>query len=264
MREKRKRTVASFFAQIEWQVAIAFALFLAALAGTYWIHRAGAGLPDPRQATYVLASIGAVLGLATSVAFGFVVFFLNHANSRKHDLYFKFKAGLFDFDKFLKEYPAGNVVVSESLALSWQLKFLKMSDFPILDWLERLAKVTDAVGAPVKINCGDPNVSNKVLGVLGCLEEIVHEIGILCVRQIVAGVHVQTVIKAFVTLGLLLLSLVLSNLLSGAIASAVASALPVLFATMAALILFEIGWYLHREADELLDFVEKDGNDNKP
>jgi hypothetical protein len=139
-----------------------------------------------------------------------------------------------------------------------------MSDFPILDWLERLAKVTDAVGAPVKINCGDPNVSNKVLGVLGCLEEIVHEIGILCVRQIVAGVHVQTVIKAFVTLGLLLLSLVLSNLLSGAIASAVASALPVLFATMAALILFEIGWYLHREADELLDFVEKDGNDNKP
>jgi hypothetical protein len=32
---------------------------------------------------------------------------------------------------------------------------------------------------------------------------------------------------------------------------------------MAALILFEIGWYLHREADELLDFVEHSGDDNE-
>jgi uncharacterized membrane protein YbhN (UPF0104 family) len=117
MAKKEKRTVASFFAQTGWQVAIAFALFLAALVRAHQIHRAGASLPDPRQATYVLASIGAVLGLATSVAFGFVIFFVNQANSRKHDLYFKFKTGLFDFDKFLKEYPAGNVVVSESLAL---------------------------------------------------------------------------------------------------------------------------------------------------
>jgi hypothetical protein len=145
MREKRKRTVTSFFAQTKWQVGISFALFLVALLRAYLVHRAGASLPDPRQATYVLASIGAVLGLATSVAFGFVVFFVNHANSRKHDLYFKFKAALFDFDGFLKEYPASNLLVSESLALSWQLKFLKMSDFPILDWTDHLVRVTARV-----------------------------------------------------------------------------------------------------------------------
>ncbi len=93
MAKKGKRTVASFFAQTGWQVAIAFVLFLAALVRAYQIHRAGTSLPDPRQATYVLASIGAVLGLATSVAFGFVVFIVNQANSRKHDLYFRFKTG---------------------------------------------------------------------------------------------------------------------------------------------------------------------------
>src|SRR5947208_2000909 len=134
MSEKRKRTVVSFLAQTKWQVAISFALFVVALVRAYQLHRAGNALSDPRQATYVLASIGAVLGLATSVAFGFVVFFVNQANTRKHDLYFKFKAGLFEFDKFLKEYPAGIIPVSQSLALSWKLKFLKMSDFPILDW----------------------------------------------------------------------------------------------------------------------------------
>lgn len=260
MREKRKRTVASFFAQTEWQVAIALALFLAALVRAYQIHRTGASPLDPRQATYVLASIGAVLGLATSVAFGFVIFFVNQANSRKHDLYFKFKAGLFDFDKFLKEYPARISLVSECSELSWRLKSLKMSDFPVLDWADRLIGVTEELEAADETGCEDPNLSNKVLGFLVYLEDIVSEIGVLCIRQLVAGNHVRTVIKAFVTLALLLLSLVLSYLLSGAIASAVTSALPVLFATMAALILFEIGWYLHREADELLDFVEKDDN----
>lgn len=262
MARKRKRTFASFFAQTKWQVAISFVLFLVALVRAYQIHRTGASLPDPHQATYVLASIGAVLGLATSVAFGFVVFLVNQASSRKHDLYFKFKAGLFEFDKFLKEYPAGFTLVSESLALSWKLKSLKMSDFPILDWEERLSEVTEALEELDETTCGDPNLSNKVLGFLVYLEDIVSEIGILCIRQILAGVHVETVIKAFVTLGFLLLSLVLSYLISGAIPSAIIGALPVLFATMAALILFEIGWYLHREADELLDFVQKDGASN--
>lgn len=241
---------------------MSFALFLAALVRTYHIHRAGDSPPDPRQATYVLASIGAVLGLATSVAFGFVVFFVNQANSRKHDLYFKFKTGLFDFDKFLKEYPARITLVSNCLELSWELKSLKMSDFPILDWEDLLIGVTDELETVDEASCEDSNLSNKVLGFLVYFEDIVSEIGMICIRQIVAGVHVRTVTKAFVTLGLLLFSLVLSYLLSGEVASAIISALPVLFATMAALILFEIGWYLHREADQLLDFVEKDGEDN--
>jgi hypothetical protein len=262
MAKKEKRTVASFFAQTGWQVAIAFALFLAALVRAHQIHRAGASLPDPRQATYVLASIGAVLGLATSVAFGFVVFIVNQANSRKHDLYFRFKTGLFEFDKFLKEYPEKIILVGKCLELSWRLKSLRITDFPILDWEERLYEATEALEELDENFGGDPNLSNKVLGFLVYLEDIVSEIGILCIRQILAGLHVGTVIKAFVTLGFLLLSLVLSYLFSGSIASAIIGALPVLFATMAALILFEIGWYLYREADELLDFVQKDSDCN--
>lgn len=257
MVRKPNRPVASFFAQINWQVSISAVLFLVAFLRTYKINRSGASPADPRQAIYALASIGAVLGLATSVAFSFVVFFVNQSNSMKHDLYFKFKTGLFEFDKFLIEYPARIMLVSECFELSWRLKSLKMVDFPILNWADRLIGVTKALEAAEEASSEDPNLSNKVLGFLVHLEDICSEIGTLCIRQMVAGIHVQTVIKAFVTLGLLLLSLVLSYLLSGTIALSIINALPVLFATMAALILFEIGWYLHREVDELLDFVEK-------
>ena len=126
-----------------------------------------------------------------------------------------------------------------------------------------LIGVTEELETLDETRCEDLNLPNKVLGFLVYLEDIVSEIGIICIRQIIAGVHVRTVTKAFVTLGLLLFSLVLSYLFSGVVASAIIGALPVLFATMAALILFEIGWYLHREADELLDFVETKGDDNE-
>ncbi len=90
---------------------------------------------------------------------------------------------------------------------------MRITDFPILDWEERLAEATEALEELDQDTCGDPNLSNKVLGFLVYLEDIVSEIGILCIRQILAPIHVGTVIKAFVTLGFLLLSLVLSYLL---------------------------------------------------
>src|SRR5260370_2542966 len=170
---------------------------------------------------------------------------------------------MFEFDKFLKECPEKIILVGKCLELSWRLKSLRITDFPILDWEERLAEATEALEELDQDTCGDPNLSNKVLGFLVYLEDIVSEIGILCIRQILAPIHVGTFIKAFVTLGFLLLSLVLSYLLSVPIPSAIIPALPVPFATMAALILFEIGWYLHREADELLDFVEKSDDDDE-
>jgi len=90
------------------------------------------------------------------------------------------------------------------------------------------------------------------------LEDIVSEIGMMCIRQVIVGVHVGTATKGFACLAALLLCMIATNFVTSPPLHLALSLLPVFFAVMAAFILVEIAWYLHREGEELLEFVARD------
>jgi hypothetical protein len=193
-------------------------------------------------------------------------------NSRKHDLFFRFKTSLFEFDKFLKDYSAEDAIINEALALSWDLKFLKIDDFPLMDWDYRLTGWVGAMDAWNELEGraqdrksaapenDDPNLVNRILGFLGYLENIVNDIGIMCIRQIIAGRFIALVTKALVVLALLLVVLVVCYETGLPWLSPAIVATPVFFVTFAVFMLVEIAYHLHREDRENLSFVAW-GND---
>lgn len=264
------------------QMGVSGTLF-AAVCGFY-IGRAssGDGVFDLKSTVALLTSIATVTALVTTVSFALVVFTLNQVNSRKHDLYFRFKTNLFEFDKFLKDYSPKVPIINEAMALSWDAKFIKIDDFPLRGgWDARLAKWVAAMdewdieeamldeGECAPAGHEDPNLVNRILGFLGYLEDVANEIGIMCIRQIRAGHFIVLVTKALLMLGLLLVTLVVSyeaasvSMLVPAIA-----ATPVFFVAFAVLLLLEIVHRLHREDRENLSFVmwddEKEADDRKP
>ncbi|HTG06152.1 MAG TPA: hypothetical protein VK635_19125 [Bradyrhizobium sp.] len=204
------------------------------------------------------------------MSFALVVFTLNQLNTRKHDLYFRFKTCLFEFDKFLKDYSAKDAIIHEALALSWDLKFLKIDDFPLMNWKDRLTPwvgVMNDWNYPEEQARGsesnppendDPNLVNRILGFLGYLEIIVNEIGVMCVGQIRAGRLTALVMKALVVLALLLVVLVVCYETGLPWLWPALVATPVFFISFAVFMLFEIAYFLHREDRENLSFVAWD------
>lgn len=117
--------------RLKWQILIASSLFLVALINRLFLQQATDVSVDIRTTTSALGSIGSILALATSVSFAFVVFAMNQANNRKHDLFYKLKAILFDFDRFLKDYSSTEDLIIASQALSWRMKLIKLNEFPL-------------------------------------------------------------------------------------------------------------------------------------
>lgn len=246
----------SIFARLGWQIFITTSSSVGVLIYRISFQR-NYTIFDIKTTILTLGSIGSILALATSISFAFVVFVANQINSRKHDLFYKFKSILFEFDRFLSNYPTCQDIVQDAQALSWKLKFIRSDDFPLQDWDARIAFLTPYFDK----NCDyedDPNLPNKILGYLGYLEEIVSEIGVMCIRQIIAGVFITTVIKAFILIGLLLFVLMISYLDIGVIPNLVCSIMPVFFAIFACLIFSELGWYLYRESNEMISFTRHD------
>ncbi|MEA2908303.1 MAG: hypothetical protein QOJ15_384 [Bradyrhizobium sp.] len=258
------------------QIAIAGTLY-AAVCG-YHIGRASPGEVafDTRATAALLTSIATVTALVTTVSFALVVFTLNQVNSRKHDLYFRFKTNLFEFDKFLKDYSPKIPIINEAMALSWEAKFIKIDDFPLMGgWDDRLATWVSAMDAwdeeeaklqdaePALVGHEDPNLVNRILGFLGYLEDVANEIGIMCIRQIRAGHFIYLVTKALAILALLLVTLVICYEAAAVprLAPAIA-ATPVFFVAFAVLMLFEIPYRLYREDRENLSFVMWDDERN--
>ncbi len=253
----------SILVRISWQISIATTLCLGALIYRLYSQQFSSIHIDIRATTLTLGSIGSILALATSISFAFVVFFVNQTNSRKHDLFYKFKSSLFDFDRFLKDYPDSEDLINEAQALSWHLKFVKLDDFPLQDWDDKIMSLAQYLDEDCDYE-DDPNLKNKVIGYLGYFEDIVNEIGVMCIRQVIAGIFVKTVIKAFFIIGLLLIFMMVSYLDLGLIPNLISSVMPVFFATFACLIFTELGWYLYRESNEMISFTRHDKNEIKP
>ncbi len=204
--------------------------------------------------------LGSMLALTTSLSLGFIFQFTNTTNSKKHDLIWKFKSMLFDFDSFLQSYPDKLELISRCQELSWDLKSLKNDEFPILNWDERISNIKlEKLLENTKYD-KDKNLPNKILGYLTVLEEIISEIGLMCIRQIICGVHMNRVIKGFSYIVILLIIFGITFYAQNDMVLFILSAAPIFFSILTILYFTELGLELYRESDELLVFVDRENN----
>ncbi len=205
--------------------------------------------------TFYLGIFGSILALSTSISYAYLVYFLNQTNNRKHDLFHRFKSKLFVFDTYLESLP-NYELIDIMLEFSWNMKKLKQSDFPFYEWkenVENIIKESDNLNEDYE----DPNTKNKILGFLLYLEELLDEFNLMCIRQMIAGIFVNIVLKSFLLIASLIMVMLLNYMIKSEIVLFILSGMPVFFGTMVCLVFLQIGRYIHKDSEEMLDFIEK-------
>lgn len=244
-----KTRLLATLAKARWQVFIAVGLYIASVLAVDHVAPSGAEI-NSRDTMYALGSIGTVLALLGSASFAFTIFQITQANTRKHDLFHKFKEALLSLDSFLSAYDPTHPVVDAVQGFSWELKFIRISDFPVMDWEERLAAVDPLIRDEQGQYPQDPRLELKIKGHLVHIEELLSQLGITCIHQFTLSLYVRIVQKVFLVLGLLILAVVVSALGVSGPGAAFFHMAPVLFAVLTLLLLLEICWWLHRDAEE--------------
>jgi len=208
----------------------------------------------------LLGSIGAVTALTTSISFGFVLFYINQVKTRKHDLFFRFKTVLFEFDKFLKDFSVDDEAIHAATSLSSDLKTVEIEEFPHAEWHERVLPICDLLDKRETKDGDDPFFAKRIYDFLAYAESIWAAINMACIRQVIAGNYINLVTKALWIIGLLIPVLLLAYLCPNSDLAPALFASPILFGAGATMLLFEVGYWLHREhRNDLSDFVDFGG-----
>jgi hypothetical protein len=77
------------------------------------------------------------------VAFGHLLHFISEVNAEKRDAYHRLHDHLYELDDFLRSKPQRYELVSAAQSFSWELKKLRLRDFPVMDWDERVQPILD-------------------------------------------------------------------------------------------------------------------------
>lgn len=201
----------------------------------------------------ILGALAAVLALVGSFSITHALQFAYAALSSRYQGYSELRSRLDSLDQFLRSQNQSDPIVDETRAFIWELGKLRFSDFPIRDWEDRLAAVTKALD--LEFDGRPDHLWHEIVGGLHRCEETVSDIGLNCIRQIVASCLLRPVVKMFVYLALLLVAMA-ALLLVPSLPREVAAAGVVFFTAMTIYLLAEVLAAVHRDFDERMDFVE--------
>jgi len=215
-----------------------------------------------REITIILTSIASILALITSITFAFVMSNMNTSNTRVENLSIEYKNFLFKMDNYLESLPSNISAVEEARIISYNLKSLKNDDIPLDDWDERLDSFLKALDKTEEFK-DDSNLGNKILEYLGHIEYLISEIGILRIRQMTTGLFIKTLFKGFILLSLMIMSILFLLVYHQDIKSSIMVVFPILFGVLTSLLILEIGWWIKREEDEMMSFIEDEEAPNK-
>jgi len=260
---KRKKSVAqipvgtkvlAFLSRTHWQILIAI-LTTATFLLASQLHGAN---PLPLQITLsdylaLLGLVGGILALAGSTAFGFLLYFVSDSTNRKAEAYSRLQDSLKDLTSFANLVAPNTKLASVVRTFALELRALRLKDFPLMDWDERLDGVIQERTAAEKRS---PGSSDELMVRLGQCEELVSTIGLMSIKQIIAGVEAVPFIKSFVILAAILISGVGGPVIIQTSAKTLGIGIPIFFCVLTSLIFVEIAWQVYRETKELLDFVE--------
>jgi hypothetical protein len=241
-----------------WPFQIILSLVCAAVAGWFGprIHDPGVATRLDFQAEVTLLGfLASILALSASLMVGHVLSYLQATLSEKTDLYLRFRDTLITFDDFLRNHAGISDLVNEAQSVSWELKKLRLEDFPIMDWDSRLKRLGTILekhpreGAHV-------NLPLEVMAYLGFCEELISAIGLACIKQIIVRVLLQPIIKMFVVMGCIIMTLIYYCFYFAIAPLQIRLGVPVFFSLAAILLLYEVAWYFYRHIAENTDFSE--------
>jgi hypothetical protein len=241
-----------------WQCQIFLSLVCAVVAG--WLgpriyDRSVAARLDFQAEVTLLGFLASILALTASPMVGHVLGYLQATLSEKTDLYLRFRDTLITFDDFLRMRGGISDLVGEAQSVSWELKKVRLEDFPIMDWdcrLKRLGKMLE------KHPSEDvhANLPLEIMAYLGYCEELISAIGLACIKQIVVRVLLQPILKMFVVMGCIIMTLIYYCFYFSMAPLQVRLGLPVFFSLATILLLYEVAWYFYRHITENTEFSE--------
>ena len=247
--------VLAFLSRTHWQVLVAILVTAATLLIARQWRGANTFPPQITLSDYLalLGLVGGILALASSIAFGFLLYFLSDSTNRKAEAYSRLQDSLKDLTSLANVVAPKTKLASAVRTFALELRGLRLKDFPLMDWDERLEEIMHEHAAREERS---PGSSDELMVRLAQCEELVSTIGIMSIKQIVAGVEAAPFIKSFVILAAILISGVGGPIIIQTSAKMLGMAIPIFFCVLTSLVFVEIAWKVYRETKELLDFVE--------
>lgn len=258
--------ILTFCTRLRWQLLISAVCAVASYVCMRNIapDTAAADLHKPGTYLAIMGVVGGMLALASSVSYAHLTVFVGEAIRRRTDAYNRFRDRLYAFDSFLATKPSHLPLVHEARSFSWDLKKLRLQDVPITDWAERLSEVMRELSN----YAGEGDLQNldlEVMEYLGDLESCLSTIGIASIKQVGATVVAAPVMRSFGLLAVMLVSGIAVFFLSAfPILADLIAVIPVFFTIMAAMLFVHVAWFIRRELDEMLDFVDDSDDDKAP
>lgn len=247
--------ILSPLSRLRWQLPISI---LASAAAVYTVTstdklEAVSKLLQPTQVLSVLGVIGALLALASSISYTHLGHFISDSKKDLRNSYHRFQNELFEINDLIDSFPESSPVVEKTHEMTYGMGFLRREDIPFPffdewdDWVEPIIKELSNDSNDGKL---DPD-GQELLVRLSYAEEVLNTIGVAHVKQVISEVVLKPVMKSLALMAGIILSGIGVYFVVGVTnAQQFGIAIPVFFATFAALIFVETGYYVYRYTHE--------------
>jgi len=216
-------------------------------------------LEDFQSHAILFGFLATVLALTAALMTGHVLQHLDSVLSEKRDLYLRLREVLMEFDKFLGEQNHHLEIVQSAQSLSWEAKKLRMADFPIRDWDERVKSFINTYSKYPE-SAKDPNLHLKTISYVNYCEELVGSLGLCCIRQVVARVLLRPIVKMFALLTGIIAVFAYYHLYFSSVHPMFLWGAATFFTVGTALLTYEVAYWLYRHISETSDEVIAEKN----
>jgi hypothetical protein len=254
----RVRQIVLLSTRTHWQLiisAVVAALMIPVLSQPQF-SRLIEDLRAPATFMTLLGVTGGILALVSIIAHGHLLQFMSAAGNAKSDSYHRLQERLYELDEFVQTHGTESALIDSLLAFSYDLRRLRLRDYPIQDWTERLSPFVNFLTSSTPDNASAFFRSRLVVR-LDYIEELVGSIGVASIRQILLMVIARPLLKSLAVLAVLVLVGVFGIVVSGfELAGVLLGVIPIFFAVMSVFLFLEVGLTVYRDIEEVVDFVE--------
>lgn len=195
-----------------------------------------------------LGFIASIVAIVSSVSLAFHLYFIQFIQNEKLRLYDKFRETLYRLDDIVKKLP-DKPIWKSSRDLTFHLKMKTLKELPLDDWDKLAKKVTQ--DADNHKNYSEFKKFTDVLDLMMYIEEVMHELRMMMFKEIISDVFLNTVLKSFATIGLLIITMISATIYFPDSFNIYYSFLAVLLGTFSVTLFIEFGWYVKRHTNEI-------------
>ncbi|MGA7564328.1 MAG: hypothetical protein WBW55_14100 [Desulfobaccales bacterium] len=237
-------------------------MFSVALSGLFglWLFLCRIGqshLADLDRSTYItfMSGLATIVALFCSVSFGFVLFFMQSNRSERLSTYAELKSRLLAFHIWLLSLPESKDK-EICMAMVFELEKLDISDLPQTDYGDEYKAYAEALDVgledPDRLQFYQTSILYSVY-----IEQLLSRIGVISIKQIITKLFLNTLSKGFAIVTGIIALLFTALVWFRSDTKVYFISLTFFFSLMVMLLFMEFAYWMYREVNEELDFVEK-------